>query len=101
MREFNPCSIALATSTTTGALQVAGGVGIGGNIYQGNSQITLGGGSTLGLVGGNFSQWGFNNNYYAFYPTGVTPGGSNYLLGLGINDNKINNTFINQKLHLN
>jgi hypothetical protein len=42
-----------ATSTTTGAVQVAGGVGIQGNLYVGGSKVSLGAATGIVITGGN------------------------------------------------
>jgi len=45
----------VATSTVTGAVQVAGGIGIGGNIYGGAAAVTSNGLLTTGSFGGTYS----------------------------------------------
>ena len=62
----------IATSTTTGALTVAGGVGVGANLYIGTT-ATFGSGATGLIIRPLVS-----GNYGALYSTNVTPSSTNY-----------------------
>ena len=59
-----------STSTTTGALQVAGGAGIAGNLNAGNVTTSMTTGTVMGNVGN------FNNLYGTFYGTVAGGAGS-------------------------
>jgi hypothetical protein len=62
-----------STSTTTGALVVAGGAGIGGNVYTDKLYTTNGlywAGNGVAFSSGGGSTLGFPNSTVATYPTG-------------------------------
>ena len=81
-----------STSTSTGALIVTGGVGIGGTLYVGSSISVNSGSSGLSLqklVGGN---------YGAIYSTGITPSATNYTMitdGAAVNFNGTSGVYFN------
>jgi hypothetical protein len=78
-------STASSTSTTTGALQVAGGVGIGGNLVANQMMVTN----------------SYNPLFFSIYGSQVaTPSGANYvLIGGGSNGN--GQTYLNSTIQVN
>jgi len=87
-----------STSNSTGALVVAGGVGISGNVnigralnvtgnlVLGNSSFAFGNTTTGGMTMAPGAYYGLNSNYGAIWPVSVTPSGVNYSMLIGIND---------------
>ena len=87
-----------STSTTTGALQVAGGAGIAGNIYVGTDAVVTGN-ATVGNIATGGKVTGVTGNITTFsslYPSfGTAIPLANVSYNLGSTSNYWNNAYIN------
>ena len=89
-------STATSSSTSTGALVVAGGAGIAGSVYSGRIWAQEADGQVLSLAGN-----GTNGSYIRFYQNGFTTYSAFLGLGSTTNTFNISNQIVGNSINLN